>query len=288
MITRRTAVLSAAGLLAAPASLAQDAGGKQTLRFREDPGIGANLQSLDLFLPKGAGPGKAPVPLVFFIHGGAWMKGDKVTANRAKSEYFTGLGYAFASTNYRLRPDATLADAALDVASAIAYLQNNASKFGLAGNRIALMGHSAGAYYAALVTLDRQYFEKAGVKAEAIRAVSLLDGAGYDVVEQASIGQNRELYLLVFGNDPAEQAKFSPLALIQQGVKPPPFLIHHVDRRQDSARQAANLAKGLAKAGGMADVRPAADKTHQSLNSDLGKPGDIPTEEVTAFLRRWL
>ena len=53
---------------------------------------------------------------MLFIHGGGWSIGDKRQGAGDKPAYYTGLGYAFASTNYRLVPDVTPADQAADIA----------------------------------------------------------------------------------------------------------------------------------------------------------------------------
>ena len=92
-----------------------------------------------------------------------------------------GKGWAFASANYRLVPQATVEQQAADVASAIAWLRANAAKEGLDPDRIVLMGHSAGAHLVALVGTDPHYLKAAGVPMGAVKGVVLLDGAGYDV-----------------------------------------------------------------------------------------------------------
>lgn len=60
---------------------------------------GHTLQKLDLYLPKG----NRKIPLIIFIHGGAFTRGDKKDQDPAP---FVSEGYAFASLNYRLSQDA--------------------------------------------------------------------------------------------------------------------------------------------------------------------------------------
>ena len=139
-------------------------------------------QRLDLVKP--AGGAKAPVLL--FVHGGGWSIGDKAHAAGGKARWANSNGWAFASANYRLVPQATVESQAADVASAIAWLRANAASQGLDPDRIVLMGHSAGAHLAALVGTDPRYLRAAGVPIDAVRGVVLLDGAGYDVPTQAS------------------------------------------------------------------------------------------------------
>ncbi|MCA3255869.1 MAG: alpha/beta hydrolase, partial [Alphaproteobacteria bacterium] len=101
-------------------------------------------QAVDVY---GAGAG-AKKPLVLFIHGGGWSLGDRKQSVGAKADHFTGTGYVFASTGYRLVPAATVEEQAADVAAAIAALRRDAARLGVDPDRIALVGHSAGAHLA--------------------------------------------------------------------------------------------------------------------------------------------
>lgn len=73
----------------------------------------ASLQRLDFWR---AAPGK-PAPLILFVQGGGWKRGDKQTATgRQKVEHLVSQGYAFASIDYRLVPAATVKQQAAHVA----------------------------------------------------------------------------------------------------------------------------------------------------------------------------
>eukprot|EP01136_Pigoraptor_vietnamica_P021148 Opistho-1_new@70999 len=116
------------------------------IAFGADP-----LQRFDFYPAESA---KGPAPLFVFVHGGGWTRGDKRNATgAAKIAHFTGRGYAFASINYRLVPDARVEDQAQDVADGLARLVRDARALGVDPNRIVLAGHSAGAHpmYSALI-----------------------------------------------------------------------------------------------------------------------------------------
>src|SRR6187551_2982703 len=94
-------------------------------------------------------------PLVVFVHGGGWSRGDKQMMDGSdKLKHWHGQGYAVASINYRLVPAATVEQEAADVAAAVAALKARARSLGFDGRRIALIGHSAGAHLVALVGTD--------------------------------------------------------------------------------------------------------------------------------------
>ena len=238
-------------------------------------------QRLDLVKP--AGVSRAPVLL--FVHGGGWSIGDKMHAAGDKARWANGQGWAFASANYRLVPQATVEQQAADVASAIAWLRANAAREGLDPDRIVLMGHSAGAHLVALVGTDPRYLKAAGVPLGAVKGVVLLDGAGYDVPAQASsqLNRARRMYDAAFGSDPSRRRALSP-TFNAAAPNVARWLILPIERRQDSQAQSRGLAAALTRAGASAAVVAVPGESHGSLNIGLGQAGDFATEQVTRFL----
>ena len=252
----------------------------QTLRYGTD-----RLQALDYWA--GASP---DAPLVIFVHGGGWKRGDKTMMRGSdKLEHWQALGYAVASINYRLVPDATVEQQGADVASAVAYLRSNAGRLGFDRSRIALVGHSAGAHLVALVGTDPQYFRAAGLAMDDVRGVVPLDGAAYNVPDQ--MDENARLmgdtYQQAFGTDPARQRALSP-TFHAQGPNAPEFLILHV-QRDDGRRQSRELGEALRRAGTPATVqefRGRGLRGHAEINRKLGDADYPATPVVDAFLAR--
>lgn len=108
-------------------------------------------QKLDLYLPDGIGP----FPLVVVIHGGGFKSGHKRAAN-PRAVIAAGLArrYAVASINYRRSGEALFPAAVEDVISAIRFLQDTSSEYGLDPNRVAVWGASAGGNLAAMAALN--------------------------------------------------------------------------------------------------------------------------------------
>lgn len=237
---------------------------------------------LDVYAPAEGGNH----PVVVWVHGGGWRRGDKANVDE-KPRAFNARGYVFVAVNYRLPPAGTHQQQAEDVARAARWVRDHIKEYGGDPNRIALGGHSAGAHLTALVATDGRYLEKAGVKLAGLAGAFLLDGAAYDVprqIERARLPAIRTLYLDAFTQDEKAQREASPVSHIAKGKGIPPFLILHIANREDSKEQADELAARLRGAGGEARVVAAEDKTHATINRDLGKPGDAPTEEVFEFL----
>ncbi|MGF7150492.1 acetyl esterase/lipase [Sphingomonas zeicaulis] len=223
-------------------------------------------------------------PLIVFVHGGGWSAGDKRMAAGDKPDHFVARGFAFASVNYRLVPDVSVADQAADIAHAIAWLEREAPRLGVDARRIVLMGHSAGAHLAALLATDPAYLRDAGARLENVRGAILLDGAGYDIAERMRDAGpfERRLYERAFGTDPAQWHKLSP-STHAAAPNAAGWLLLHVRDRADSQRQADALAEMLREAGNTAIV-DGFDTTHGRLNRELGTAGDRATAVVDAFL----
>jgi len=243
------------------------------------------LQHLDFWHAAGA----APAPLVIFVHGGGWKRGDKGNATgAAKISHFLADGYAVASVNYRLVPANTVEEQASDVAHAIAWLVGHAGELGIDPARVALMGHSAGAHLAALVGTDMRYFAGAGLGPDAVRGIVLLDGAAYDAPRQIAEGGRfmHDTYLQAFGTDPLRERALSPTF---QAARPnaPSFLILHIDRAAGTAQSEA-LGAALRHAGTPAVVQGFAGRGlmgHMQINRKLGEADYPATPVVDAYLR---
>ena len=245
-------------------------------------GYGADAkQRMDLLLPANG----RPAPLLLFVHGGGWSIGDKRTGAGVKAAHFTAQGWAFASANYRLVPQASVESQAADIAAAIAYARGHAPEQGLDPDRIVLMGHSAGAHLVALVGTDPRFLAAAGVPMSAVKGVVLLDGAGYDIARQMASPGNlvAGMYDAAFGKDVARQKALSP-TLHAAAPNVARWLILPIDRRDDSKAQSEGLAAALRLAGASAKVAPVPGESNASLNKGLGEDGDFATGEVDKFL----
>ncbi|MDK2755155.1 MAG: alpha/beta hydrolase [Blastomonas fulva] len=243
----------------------------------------AAQQTLDLYLPQAERPASG-YPLVVYLHGGGWRNGDRSMVQQ-KPDLFVGKGWAFASVGYRLLPEAPVEQQAEDVASALRKLLTQSQALGIDPARVIVMGHSAGAHLAALVSTDPAYLKS---DMDRIAGVILLDGAGYDVARQMRDTPMiaKSLYVPAFGTDPARQARLSP---ITHAAAPnvSRWLILHVASRQDATEQSNALAAALRAAGSKAVVQSIAGENHMTINRQLGAGDNAHTRAVTAFLEEF-
>ncbi|WP_353174218.1 alpha/beta hydrolase [Acinetobacter rudis] len=84
-------------------------------------------------------------PLVVFVYGGAWLRGDK-SDYRFVGEALTSCGYDVAVINYQHAPQHQFPSYVHDVSLALEFLNQQQVKYGISTEQIALMGHSAGAF----------------------------------------------------------------------------------------------------------------------------------------------
>ena len=102
-------------------------------------------QVLDIYLPE---EGEGPFPTYVFIHGGAFIAGDKRDVQFLLAADGIRRGYAVASVEYRKGFESKAPNALYDVKAAIRFLKAHAGEYRLDPDRFALGGDSAGAYYA--------------------------------------------------------------------------------------------------------------------------------------------
>ena len=99
---------------------------------------------LDLYMPEN----EDNPPLIMWIHGGAWMYGDRKSPIML---WQVERGYALASVEYRLTNQGIFPANITDCKDALVYLRQNAGKYGYDAARIAVAGDSAGGHLAALM-----------------------------------------------------------------------------------------------------------------------------------------
>ncbi|MBX7513385.1 alpha/beta hydrolase [Qipengyuania sp. GH38] len=240
-------------------------------------------QVVDYYSPEPATGTDTPPPLIVYAHGGGWIEGDRKVQAYSKPAHFTKSGYAFASTGYRVLPDAPVEDQARDLAAAIAALRGNSENLGFDGDRIVLMGHSAGGHLAALLGTNEEFLKQ---DFQAIRAIILLDVGALDVPYALARHDNpasQRIYGRVFGGDPKRHDLLSPLYHVG-GADVPAWLVLYVEGRRFTQDQATALAEALKREGTVADLIPIGETNHSRLNRDLGRPDDRATGVVDEFL----
>jgi acetyl esterase/lipase len=206
---------------------------------------------LDLYLPKD----KERFPVFFFVHGGAWVHGDKNFFNLYSSlgTYFAKQGIGVVVTNYRLSPGVKHPEHVKDVARAFAWTYKNIEKYGGRPDQIFAGGHSAGAHLSALLAADDTYLKSEGLSSDKIKGVIPISGM-FQIPDK--------LLPTVFGTDEEVRRKASPMYHAKAGL--PPFLILYADKDLPGCDkdQAEALGKALKDKGTKAATLEVKDSNH--------------------------
>lgn len=236
-------------------------------------------QSLDIWVPEQAREGDR-LPVIIFFYGGGWSSGARESygfVGRALAQK----GFVVVIPDYRLTPKAHWPDFLKDSAAAVAWTHRHIG--GLAGDpdRIALMGHSAGAYNAVMLALDPQWLRAANSDPSILRGVAGLAGP-YDFLPMEKGGLAEKAMGKV---KPAE--KTQPIAYAR-GDAPPLWLASGEEDATVRPRNSQNLAAAIEKAGGSASLRLYPGIGHTGIVMALSGPfrsrGPV-LEEASDFLR---
>lgn len=199
---------------------------------RRAASVGATGQGADQ--GASAGGGGSGGPAFLYIHGGAWVMGDKREQGLPLIHHLAARGWVCVTVNYRLSPRATWPDHVVDCKRALAWVHAHIEEYGGDPKRIAVSGGSAGGHLAALVALTpgdpelQPGFEQADT---AVAACVPLYGV-YDFCDRYhEHGRTlmelleRKVLKLGYDDDPVPFHKASPYDRVNADA--PPFLIVH-------------------------------------------------------------
>lgn len=180
---------------------------------------------LDLDLPDRTGD----VPLVVMVHGGGWSGGNR---QEFTSPELVEAGFAVATVDYRLSPDAMFPAHIQDVKAAVRYLRGHAVEYHIDPRRVGAWGSSAGAHLVSLLALagpeagwdvGAHLEQSSGVQA-VVSWFGPTDFRGMD----AALPKAKGYVLHAFGEDPEVWRQGSPVTWVKPGA--PPFLFMHGDQ----------------------------------------------------------
>lgn len=198
----------------------------------------AERQRLDVY-PADA----ANAPVLLFLHGGGFVGGDKrgdALFYGNVGRYFSAHGFLAVLANYRLAPNSVWPSGNEDVAAMVAWVERHAVNHGGDGERIVLVGQSAGAAHIAGYLFDSRFD---GTSNRAIRAAALMSGF-YRAKEPILPGPR-----LYVGEDASQWRDRSPATHVTS--QHPPLLLSVAEHDPAQiAEQTLDLAKAINAADG--------------------------------------
>jgi acetyl esterase/lipase len=195
-------------------------------------------QRVEVIVP--SQPAAAPRPVLVFFHGGGWHSGQPGDYHFI-GRTFARAGYVVILPGYRLGPAGRYPAMLEDGALALAWARDHAAAHGGDPARVAVMGHSAGAYIAAMLGLERQWLGRAGVEDGFVKGVVGLSGP-YDFFPWTSDSARN-----AFGHV-ADPAQTQPVAYAR-GDAPSMLLLTGDSDTTVRPRNSRALAKALGAAG---------------------------------------
>ena len=256
-------LLLAAAACAPLATLNALAASKQHTRL-DDVGYGPlPRQRLDIYRPAGAAP-PGGWPVVVFFYGGSWNRGERAQ--------YGFVGAALASrgmlalvADYRLYPEVRFPDFLHDSALALAWGLDRAGDHGGNPQRVFVMGHSAGAYNAAMLALDPRWLAATGHAPRELAGFIGLAGP-YDFLPMT----NPDAQPVFFHPDYPPDTQ--PLAFA--GAQAPRSLLAAgaTDDLVDPERNTAALAARLKAAGVPVSLHRYERANHLTLIGAFGRP----------------
>lgn len=257
-------------------------GGRGTRMTGDGIAFGSHGQRLDVWRPApGWRTASGRLPVVVFLYGGGWVKGSR-DAYAFAARAYAARGFVVVVPDYRKVPGVRFPAFVQDGAQALRWVRDHVADYGGDPARVALVGHSAGAYAVAMLALDPRYLRAEGVDPAIVRAGVGLSGP-YDFYPFT--GRAVEAMRGV-----ADPQATQPIAFAHAGA-PPMLLVTSTSDTVVKPRNARNLALALRRAGSMAEYRNYVGLTHEEVVMALSKPfrgkGSV-LEDSVAFLSRHL
>lgn len=235
-------------------------------------------QCLDIFAPDGA----HGLPVVVFIHGGAFTRGKKSANGEIYDNvlhWFARRGFVGVNVEYRLAPDITYPDGARDIAAAISWLEARIEDYGGDPNHLFIIGHSAGGSHLATYLADPATDRTVSA---GIRAVALIS-ARLDVDTHPD-NPNAVHVAAYFGDKPELFRQRSPMSHAGRIRVPTLVAIAEFENRflDDYGRRFSEL---MATAGRTVELIEVAGHNHTSIAAHINAGDDTFATQLLRFFK---
>jgi acetyl esterase/lipase len=245
---------------------------------------------LDFYVPEGTG-----WPILIFVHGGGWRRGDKALKFGGADPYgnigrfYAARGIGVAVVNYRLQPAVTWRDQVKDVARSLAWVHGHADDYGANKRAIFISGHSSGAQLAARAALDQQSLRELRLPPGVPCGVIAVSGAPFDISdsETYALGTNPALYERHFrAGESGNRWKYEASAVNLVTLSTPPFLLLHGRwEAKGLKRQNQVMHEALKAAGVPSKLVVTPWDEHFLIVAALSHPERVASAAILDFIR---
>lgn len=210
-------------------------------------------QKLSVWGPAHLDPADAPLPVMLFVHGGSWAKGDPLDYGFV-ARSFVAEGFIVVLSGYRLGEDGRYPAMLEDTAGAVAWTAEEIAAYGGDPSRITIAGHSAGGYNVVMTALEERWLAAQGRSAGDITGVIAL-AAPVDFFPFDS-----ESTIASFGHAQDPQAT-QPIEHVRADA-PPVLLVHGGADTTVRIRNSRLLEEALEQAGAPVEALYFEQMTH--------------------------
>ena len=225
--------------------------------------------------------GDGPFPAAILVHGGGWVRGDRLTEMTPLFEPLTRAGIAWFSIDYRLAKDPVSFGIAIhDVESAVRFVIAHAAEYHIDPARIALIGESAGGHLAAMAALNPDLPVKTVVALYApTDLASLAKNAGL-IPDAVRDKMDTSFWGAII------QARLSQLSPVEhlRAVMPPFLLIHGTNDPLVPIQQSRDMCSRMKTLGNRCEVYPVEGGGHGMRRWK----SDAYQKEIVRWLRSYL
>jgi len=233
-------------------------------------------QKLDIYQPKSAAPN---APVVVFFYGGSWNSGSREDYGFV-GEALASRGMVVVLADYRLYPQVRYPAFLQDGAQAVAWTYRHIAGYGADPTHLYLMGHSSGAYNAAMLALDPSLLAAQGLSPALIKGWIGLAGP-YDFLPIANLDVRPVFF---YPDSPPDS---QPINHVSRGAPPALLMASSKDSLVNPQRNTGGLANTLRRAGVPVQEFYFARTNHGTLVAALSRPlrGLAPVlDRVTEFV----
>lgn len=183
-------------------------------------------------------PNKAKKSIILYIHGGGWISLDK-NLYKPILLFLANNGYMVFNINYRLAPEHTVDDMEEDILNAISYAINYSKR-----DKVYLMGDSAGAHLASLVT-NKLLLDK--YKDNHLKKYIIGNLLFYGVFDLTNVRDTHfhdiDTYLSSIVKKDEDKIKYSPVTYINKNIPRVFISSGEVDKLNVESKEYYNLLK---------------------------------------------
>jgi acetyl esterase/lipase len=246
----------------------------RNLAYYDGPDADPVRHRLDIHIPKGC----KDFPVLLFVHGGGWVKGnkDQLGIYSVLARAFNRHGIGVVCPNYRLSPEVQHPEHIRDIARAFAWTYKNIHHYGGRNDELFVSGHSAGGHLCALLSTDASYLKAEGLSLQSIKGAMPISGV-YIIPRET-------MFDAAFGTDPKIRENASPVSHANGAA--PPFLVLFGEHDLPACDRpgAESLCKALQGCACRAELCEIPRRNHLSILWNAINDTDPVTQSMLGFI----